>query len=347
MPLPLNRILSNRIQLKIKMVRVIGSTRAWRHLLEVNAKNAKKTTIIIDNVMKVTIFRLRGKVSNNLRQKMLLPLAVIKKILMASSKMVEIRMARTTTSEGTTIEIINEIIIIDAMVAKATEEVMAKEIVEMMAKATTIIIIEEVTSSRDATGMPIHLSITRRRRRAGLSAKSQPQMQQKLGRMRGVRAGEVVVADIDRIIGTILLVGNPKELIRHLSNSTEINVSSTRIKGQRANVVAEVVVVVADEDVVIVTRTMKTMKVNLRALVVEEIEEKMQSRQAKLEMATTTKKRAVVAEEAGETTMATRARLVKKKAKVSRSEEVGVAIISKVQMGISVQPHEMAMSALI
>ena len=272
MQLALSRTLNSKTQPIIKMVRAIDSTRAWQHLPEVNAKSAKIIPII-DKTVKIIKYNPKVRVSNNRHQT---PQQPKKKLLVAKTKMEE-KMMEATISAGT-IEITNEIIIDAGVMAKVIAKAMAKPTTEVTAKA--IIIIEGAIGS-DAIEMKTRQSTTRRKRRAGRSAKNQPQTRQKLQQikiaMREVMVEEAVAVDNDRT-ETIQLADNPKARSRHLSSSTETSASTTRIKARMVVNTAEVVEEVAEDEVseaVTETRTMRTREVNLLEEVDEVIEETM------------------------------------------------------------------------
>ena len=280
MQIPLSRTLNSKTQPIIKMARAIDSTRAWQHLPEVSAKSAKIITII-DKTVKMIRYNHKVKVNNNNRHQT--PPQPKKKLLAAKTRMKD-KMMEATTSVGT-IEITNEIIdagvmakVIAKAMAKATAEGMAKATAEGMAKVTIIIIIVRATGS-DAIEMQTLPSTTRRRRRAGRSAKSQPQTRQQLQQtkttMREVMVEEAVAVDKDRT-ETIQLPDNQKVRSRHLSSSTETSASTTRIKARMGNM-AEVAEVVEDEvsEAVIETKTMRMREVNLLEEVDEVIKETM------------------------------------------------------------------------
>ena len=270
--MPLSRTLNSKTQPIIKMARAIDSTRAWQHLPEVSAKSAKIITII-DKTVKMIRYNHKVKVNNNNRHQT--PPQPKKKLLAAKNRMKD-KMMEATTSVGT-IEITNEIIDAGAM-AKVIAKVMAKATAEGMAKVTIIIIIVGATGS-DAIEMKTLPSTTRRRRRAGRSAKNQPQTRQQLQQtkttMREVMVEEAVAVDKDRT-ETIQLPDNQKVRSRHLSSSTETSASTTRIKARMGNM-AEVAEVVEDEvsEAVIETKTMRMREVNLLEEVDEVIKETM------------------------------------------------------------------------
>ena len=273
MQLALSRTLSSKTRPIIKMVRAIDSTRAWQHLPEVSAKNAKIIPII-DKTVKIIKYNPKVRVSNNRHQT---PQQPKKKLLVAKTKMEE-KMMEATISAGT-IEITNEIIIDAGVMAKVIAKAMAKPTAEVTAKA--IIIIIEGAIGSDAIEMQTRQSTTRRKRRAGRSAKNQPQTRQKLQQikiaMREVTVEEAVAVDNDRT-ETIQLADNPKARSRHLSSSTETSASTTRIKARMVVNTAEVVEEVAEDEVseaVTETRTMRTREVNLLEEVDEVIEETM------------------------------------------------------------------------
>lgn len=281
MQLALSRTLNSKTQPIIKMVRAIDSTRAWQHLPEVSAKNAKIITII-DKTVKMIKYNPKVKVSNNRHQT---PQQPKNKLLAAKTRMEE-KMMEATTSEGT-IETTNEIIIDAGVMAKEIAKAMAKEIAKAMAKPTAemtakaIIIIIEGAIGSDAIEMQTRQLTTRRKRRAGRSAKNQPQTRQKLQQikiaMREVTVEEAVAVDNDRT-ETIQLADNPKARSRHLSSSTETSASTTRIKARMVVNTAEVVEEVAEDEVseaVTETRTMRMREVNLLEEVDEVIEETM------------------------------------------------------------------------
>ena len=270
----LSRTLNSKTQPIIKMVRAIDSTRAWQHLPEVSAKNAKIIPII-DKTVKIIKYNPKVKVSNNRHQT---PQQPKKKLLVARTRMEE-KMMEATTSEGT-IETTNEIIIDAGVMAKVIAKAMAKPTTEVTVKAIIIIIIEGAIGS-DAIEMQTRQSTTRRKRRAGRSAKNQPQTRQKLQQikiaMREVTVEEAVAVDNDRT-ETIQLADNPKARSRHLSSSTETSASTTRIKARMVVNTAEVVEEVAEDEVseaVTETRTMRMREVNLLEEVDEVIEETM------------------------------------------------------------------------
>ena len=274
MQLALSRTLSSKTRPIIKMVRAIDSTRAWQHLPEVSAKNAKIIPII-DKTVKIIKYNPKVRVSNNRHQT---PQQPKKKLLVAKTRMEEKIMMEATTSEGT-IETTNEIIIDAGVMAKVIAKAMAKPTAEVTAKA--IIIIIEGAIGSDAIEMQTRQSTTRRKRRAGRSAKNQPQTRQKLQQikiaMREVMVEEAVAVDNDRT-ETIQLADNPKARSRHLSSSTETSASTTRIKARMVVNTAEVVEEVAEDEVseaVTETRTMRTREVNLLEEVDEVIEETM------------------------------------------------------------------------
>ena len=271
MQLALSRTLNSKTQPIIKMERAIDSTRAWQHLPEVNAKNVKIITII-DKTVRIIKYNPKVKVSNNRHQTLQQPK---KKLLVAKTRMEE-KIMEATTSAGT-IEITNEIIDAGVM-AKVIAKAMAKPTAEVTVKA--IIIIERAIGS-DAIEMQTLLSTTRRKRRAGRSAKSQPQTRKKLQQtkiaMREVMVEEAVEVDNDRI-ETMQLADNPKAQSRHLSSSTETSANTTKIKARMVVNSAEVVEEVAEDEVseaVIETRTMRMREVNLLEEVDEVIEETM------------------------------------------------------------------------
>ena len=273
MQLALSRTLNSKTQPIIKMVRAIDSTRAWQHLPEVSAKNAKIIPII-DKTVKIIKYNPKVRVSNNRHQT---PQQPKKKLLVAKTRMEE-KMMEATTSEGT-IETTNEIIIDAGVMAKVIAKAMAKPTAEVTAKA--IIIIIEGAIGNDAIEMQTRQLTTRRKRRAGRSAKNQPQTRQKLQQikiaMREVMVEEAVAVDNDRT-ETIQLADNPKARSRHLSSSTETSASTTRIKARMVVNTAEVVEEVAEDEVseaVTETRTMRTREVNLLEEVDEVIEETM------------------------------------------------------------------------
>ena len=269
----LSRTLNSKTQPIIKMVRAIDSTRAWQHLPEVSAKNAKIIPII-DKTVKIIKYNPKVRASNNRHQT---PQQPKKKLLVAKPRMEE-KMMEATTSEGT-IETTNEIIIDAGVMAKVIAKAMAKPTAEVTAKA--IIIIIEGAIGSDAIEMQTRQSTTRRKRRAGRSAKNQPQTRQKLQQikiaMREVTVEEAVAVDNDRT-ETIQLADNPKARSRHLSSSTETSASTTRIKARMVVNTAEVVEEVAEDEVseaVTETRTMRMREVNLLEEVDEVIEETM------------------------------------------------------------------------
>ena len=272
MQLALSRTLNSKTQPIIKMERAIDSTRAWQHLPEVNAKNVKIITII-DKTVRIIKYNPKVKVSNNRHQTLQ---QSKKKLLVAKTRMEE-KIMEATTSAGT-IEITNEIIDAGVM-AKVIAKAMAKPTAEVTVKAI-IIIIERAIGS-DAIEMQTLLSTTRRKRRAGRSAKSQPQTRKKLQQtkiaMREVMVEEAVEVDNDRI-ETMQLADNPKAQSRHLSSSTETSANTTKIKARMVVNSAEVVEEVAEDEVseaVIETRTMRMREVNLLEEVDEVIEETM------------------------------------------------------------------------
>ena len=270
---PLSRTLNSRMQPKTKMVRATDSTRAWQRLPEVSAKSAKTITII-DNKTVVKVIKYNhpkaAKASNNQNQ---MPQQPKKKLQV---RMEETMMEAITSVDETT----NETEIIDAGATTkviAAKEAMVKATAEMaMAKVTIIIIVGAIGSEIDAIEMQTLQSITRRRRRAGRSARSRLQTRQQLQQatMREeVTAEEAVAVNNDR---TETTPGNPKARMAHLPSSTETNASTTRIKGRMAVKTAEVVEeeVVVDEAAAVIVTT-KMTEVNLLEEVAEVIEETM------------------------------------------------------------------------